>query len=93
MVGGGVDISENQYIFSFMYLNSVCYKNHHHHQLYVHFLPILIYVVAKFELAKCAVEKVGQGQRLCNFVNIQILEGYPQAAARGKDGEGVVKLF
>ena len=24
------------------------------------------YVVAKFELAKCFVEKVGMGQRLCN---------------------------
>ena len=27
------------------------------------------YVVAKLKLAKCFVEKVGQGQRLCNCVN------------------------
>ena len=49
------------------------------------------YVVAKFELAKCLVEKVGQGQKLCNCVNSQILEDYPRAG--GTDGKGVVKLF
>ena len=35
--------------------------------------------MAKFELARCLVEKVEQGQRLCNCVNNQISEGYPQA--------------
>ena len=47
--------------------------------------------MAKFELAKCLVEKVGQGQRLCNCVNAKILDGYPWAG--GMDGKGVVKLF
>ena len=37
------------------------------------------YVVAKFERAKCFVEKVGQGQRLCYCVNSQLLKGYPRA--------------
>ena len=36
----------------------------------------LTYVVAKFELARYLVEKIGQAQRLCNCVNSQILEGY-----------------
>ena len=49
------------------------------------------YVIAKFEPAMCLVEKVGQGQRLCNCVNTKILEGYPRAG--GTDGKGVVKLF
>ena len=49
------------------------------------------YVVAKFKLATCVVEKVGQGQRLCNCVNIQIFEGYPGAG--GTDGKGVVTFF
>ena len=40
------------------------------------------YVVAKFELARFFVEKVGQRQRLCNCVNSQIFEGYPQARER-----------
>ena len=46
--------------------------------------------MAKFELAKCVVEKVGQGQKLCNCVNSHILEGYPQA--RG-DREGDFSIF
>ena len=41
------------------------------------------YVVAKFELARCLVEKVRQGQRLCNCVNSQILEGYPTQGQEG----------
>ena len=49
------------------------------------------YVVAKFELAKCLVEKVGQGQRLCNCVNCLIFGRLP--TGRGTDGKGVVKLF
>ena len=36
-------------------------------------------------------EKVGQGQRLCNCVNSQILEGYPGAG--GMDEKRVVNLF
>ena len=50
-----------------------------------------IYVVPKFELAKCLTKKVGQSQRLCNYVNIQIFEDYPGAG--GTNGRGVVKLF
>ena len=46
---------------------------------------------AKFELARCLVKKVGQGQRLCNCVNSQTLEGYPQA--RGGWRGRFVKLF
>ena len=49
------------------------------------------YVVTKFELARCLVEKVEQGQRLCNCVNSQIFEGYPQA--RGGWRRGFVKFF
>ena len=49
------------------------------------------YVLAKFELARCLVEKVEQGQRLCNCVNSQIFEGYPQA--RGGWRRGFVKFF
>ena len=49
------------------------------------------YVVTKFELARCHVEKVEQGQRLCNCVNSQIFEGYPQA--RGGWRRGFVKFF
>ena len=40
------------------------------------------YVVAEFKLVKCFVEKVGQSQRLCNYVNNQIFEGYPGAGGR-----------
>ena len=49
------------------------------------------YVVTKFELARCHVEKVEQGQRLCNCVNSQIFEGYPQA--RGGWRRGVCQIF
>ena len=49
------------------------------------------YVVTKFELARCLVEKVEQGQRLCNCVNSQIFEGYPQARVGG--GGRLVNFF
>ena len=49
------------------------------------------YVVTKFELASCLVEKVEQGQRLCNCVNSQIFEGYPQA--RGGWRREVCQIF
>ena len=49
------------------------------------------YVVAKFELARCLVEKVGQRQRLCNCVNSQIFEGYPRVGET--DGKWVVNFF
>ena len=49
------------------------------------------YVVAKFELARFLVEKVEQGQRLCNCVNSQIFEGYPGVG--GTDEKGVVNFF
>ena len=42
--------------------------------------------MAKFELAICLVEKVEQGQKLCNCVNSQIFEGYPQAGGVEKGG-------
>ena len=42
------------------------------------------YFVAKFELARCFVEKVGQRQRLCNCVNSQIL----RATHRQREGGG-----
>ena len=45
----------------------------------------------KFELARWLVEKVGQRQRLCNCVNIQIFEGYPEVG--GTDRKGVVNFF
>ena len=51
----------------------------------------LTYVVAKFENARCLVEKVGHGQRLWNCVNGQIFEGYPGAG--GTNGEGVENIF
>ena len=37
------------------------------------------YVLEKFELAKCCVEKVEYGQRLCNIVRVQILESSTHA--------------
>ena len=49
------------------------------------------YVVAKFELARCLVEKVEQGQRLYNCVNGQIFEGYPGVGET--DGKGVVNFL
>jgi len=48
--------------------------------------------VAKFELAICSVEKVEQGQRLCNCVNNQIFEGYPQAMGSRVE-EGGLSIF
>ena len=42
----------------------------------------LTYVVAKFELARRLVEKVGQRQRLCNCVNSHFLR------ATHRQGEG-----
>ena len=44
-----------------------------------------------FELARCLVEKVGQGERLCHCVNSQIFKGYPGAG--GKNGDRVEYLF
>ena len=44
-------------------------------------------VVAKFELARCIVEKVGHGKRLCNCVNSQFLR------ATYKQGEGGGERF
>ena len=49
-------------------------------------------LVAKFELAKCLVEKVGQSQRLCNCVNSLIFWKATDGQG-GRDGKGVVKLF
>ena len=49
------------------------------------------YVVTKFELARRHVEKVEQGQRLCNCVNSQIFEGYPGVG--GTDEKWVVNFF
>ena len=49
------------------------------------------YVVAKFELARCLVKKVGQGQRLWYWVECQIFEGYP--GVRRTNGERVENLF
>ena len=51
----------------------------------------LTYVVAKFELARCLVKKVGQGQRLWNCVERQIFEGYPGVGRT--NGERVENLF
>ena len=46
-------------------------------------------VVAKFKLAKCLVERVGQGElRLCNCVNSQISESYPWAEGQMGKGSG-----
>ena len=36
--------------------------------------------------AECFVEKVGQGQKLCNCVNSLILEGYSRAEGRMETG-------
>ena len=49
------------------------------------------YVVAKFELARCLVEIVRQGERLCHCVNSQIFKGYPGVG--GRNGEKVENLF
>ena len=46
--------------------------------------------MAKFKLAKFVVEKVGQGQRLCNCVNIQICRA---TQGQGMDGKSVVTLL
>ena len=48
------------------------------------------YVVAEFELAKCCVEKVGQGQRLCNCVNMNF---WRATHRQGEDGEGGLPNF
>ena len=47
--------------------------------------------MAKFELARCLVEKVEQGQRLYNCVNNQIFEGYPGVG--GTNGKRVENIF
>ena len=47
--------------------------------------------MTKFELARRHVEKVEQGQRLCNCVNSQIFEGYPGVG--GTDEKWVVNFF
>ena len=44
--------------------------------------------MAKFELVKCLVLKVGQNKRMCNCVYSQILEGYPRTGGGGGWGEG-----
>ena len=49
------------------------------------------YVVVKFELTRCLVEKVEQGQRLCNCVNGQIFECY--LGVGETDGKWVVNFF
>ena len=51
----------------------------------------LAYVVAKFELTRWLVEKVGERQILCNCVNGQIFEGYPGVG--GTDEKWVVNFF
>ena len=48
------------------------------------YTPNPTYVVAEFKLVMCLVEKVGQGRRLCNCVNIQLFVGYPGA----EEGKG-----
>ena len=47
--------------------------------------------MAKCELTRCLVEKVGQHQRLCNCVNCQIFKGYPGVG--GTDGKGGCDFF
>ena len=47
--------------------------------------------MAKFDLVRCLVEKVGQGERLCNFVSSQIFKGYPGVG--GRNGEKDENLF
>ena len=49
------------------------------------------YVVTKFELSRCLVEKVEQGQRLCNCVNSQICLGLP--TGKGRVEERVLSIF
>ena len=49
------------------------------------------YVVAKFELARCFVEKVGQSQRLCNCVNNQFFRA--AQGWEGRMGRGFVNIF
>ena len=49
------------------------------------------YVKAKFELARCLVEIVRQGERWCHCVNSQIFKGYPGVGER--NGEMVENLF
>ena len=44
-----------------------------------------------FELARCLVEKVGQRQRLCNWVNSQILRATHRPVECG--GERLVNFF
>ena len=47
--------------------------------------------MAEFELARCLVEIVRQGDRLCHCVNSQIFKGYPGVG--GRNGEKVENLF
>ena len=54
------------------------------------YIAQLYYVVAIFELAGCLVEKVGQGQRLCNCVNNQFFRAIHM---QGEGEEGDLSIF
>ena len=47
--------------------------------------------MAKFELARCLVEKVRQGERLCHCVTSQIFKGHPGVGETNE--ERVENLF